>query len=84
MKLIITELEHAPEDYLHDNSIEFRIIRHGKYDVVAAFRDGEPEDNCLARNFNDVYKIEDLIKVAYEAGRVGEPLDIEKIKTDTW
>lgn len=84
MKLIITELEHAPEDYLHDDSIEFRIIRHGKYDVVAAFRDGEPEENCLAINFNDVYKIEELIKAAYEAGRAGEPFDIERIKTSDY
>lgn len=44
-----------------------------------SFFDGEPEDNNLNRNFNDCYSIENLIKKAYEAGKNGEVLEIEKV-----
>jgi hypothetical protein len=42
--------------------------------------DGEPEDNTLYRNFNDVLKIPDLMKLAFEAGKRGEELEIEEVK----
>lgn len=40
------------------------------------FRDGEPEDNGLNRNFSGVYSIPDLIRAAHESGTKGEPLCI--------
>lgn len=39
--------------------------------------DGELEDNNLSRNFNDCYKIADLMNLAYNAGKNGEPFNIE-------
>jgi len=39
--------------------------------------DGEPEDSNLSRDFNNVYRIPDLMKIAYEAGKQGEMLEIE-------
>ena len=48
-------------------------------DVAFSVADGELEDNTLAQNFNDVYKIPDLIKQAYEAGARGMDIEIETI-----
>lgn len=42
-----------------------------------SFYDGEPEDNTLGRNFNDVYSIPDLLKIAYEAGKNGEEWELD-------
>ena len=41
------------------------------------FWDGEPEDANLCRDFNDVYRIEDALKMAYEAGRNSESYEVE-------
>lgn len=38
--------------------------------------DGEPEDNVLNRNFGDVHNIPRLMKMAYEAGKKGEELNL--------
>jgi hypothetical protein len=45
--------------------------------VVFNVRDGEPEDSNLGRDFNDCWKISELLKLAYDAGKRGEPLDFE-------
>jgi hypothetical protein len=42
--------------------------------------DGEPEDSNLSRDFNDCFKIPDLMRLAYEAGVRGEDLSIENLK----
>ena len=36
--------------------------------------DGEPEDNCLLRNFSDCYVVANLIRFAFLAGQRGEEL----------
>lgn len=46
-------------------------------ECAISFHDGEPEDNNLMRNFSDVYKIVELMKDVYEAGRKGEILEFE-------
>jgi hypothetical protein len=38
---------------------------------------GEPEDNILSRNFNDCYKIPNLLELAYNAGKNGEEFKVE-------
>jgi len=53
-----------------DYSEELTIKVNGK--KIIDFYDGEPEDNTLARNFNDAYKIGGLIRMAYEAGLKNE------------
>ena len=45
--------------------------------VVMSFCDGEPEDNCLGRNFNDIQKVGDLLKLAHEAGKNGESFELD-------
>ena len=44
--------------------------------------DGEPEDNALSRNFNDCYKIIDLMQMTYESGKRGEELTFETVQVD--
>lgn len=39
------------------------------------FKEGEPEDNTLNRDLNDVYSISDLIELAYNAGKNGEEFE---------
>lgn len=46
--------------------------------VEINFHDGEPEDASLGRDFSDVYKIPDMLKKAYEAGKRGEPFELDK------
>jgi hypothetical protein len=43
---------------------------------VFSASDGEPEDNTLSRNFNDCYKIGEMMERAYKAGKAGEPFEI--------
>lgn len=49
-----------------------------------SFIEGEPEDANLGRDFADVYNIEDLVKMAYEAGKNGEPLEIDRKVYDSF
>ncbi len=54
---------------------EFLEIITPKYKV--SFGDSEPEDANLARDYNDVYYIEDMIQEAYNAGKSGEELNFK-------
>lgn len=51
-------------------------------DRVVCFVDGEPEDANMSRDFNDVYSIPDLMKMAYEAGKNGEDWEWESLNED--
>ncbi len=44
--------------------------------------DGEPEDSNLGRNFSDIFYIPELIQRVYDAGKSGEPLELDEIDTD--
>lgn len=47
------------------------------------FRDGDSEDANLSRDFKDCWKIEDLIKLVFEAGRnTNQELRMESIEVD--
>lgn len=46
------------------------------------FENGEPEDNNISRNFSDIFLIKDLIKIAYNAGKYGEELEIIEKEID--
>lgn len=66
---------------LEDDWREAVVVRvDGK--KVMSFYDGEPEDNSLMRNFNDIYSLPDLLKRAYEAGKKGEEFSVESKKID--
>ena len=46
------------------------------------FEDGEVDENCISRNFSDIFLIKDLIKIAYNAGKNGEELEIIEKEID--
>ena len=48
------------------------------------FIEGEPKDANLYRDFADVYKIENLVLMAYEAGKNGESLSIKHENYDSF
>ena len=64
------------EDPSDDNDFRERLTILVDDKKVFGVYDGEPEDNTLARNFNDCYNVVDLMKKAYEAGACGEELII--------
>ena len=79
MKITVTRLtEEAKKD--RDERDGFAIDIDGK--CVFSAWDGEPEDNSLARNFNDCLKIPDILKMVFERGKTGETFEIEYQKLD--
>ena len=72
MNVKITQVEFLTDgDYVEGLTIETD-------DMKLQFEDSPPEDNTLKRNFQDIYKIEELIKKAYLAGKNDEELKVLK------
>ena len=46
------------------------------------FFDGEHEDNTLSRGFRDVFSIEELLDMAFQAGKRGETLEFVSINAE--
>jgi len=46
------------------------------------FAGGEPEDMTLNRDLSDAWHISTMLVRAYNAGKNGEPLEIEKITAE--
>ena len=68
------------EQTLEDNDYQDSMSISIDGEKVFAAHDGEPEDNTLSRNFNDCYKIIDIIRKAYDAGKAGESIEFETIE----
>ena len=73
---------------LSDEGLESRDWRDAyaiKFDGKTVFSvgDGEPEDNNISRNFNDVYSIPTLLKQMYKLGKSGERVTIKTIQVDS-
>lgn len=68
---VITSMD---EDYQMELTIEVNGVK--KFNVY----DGELEDNCLSRNFNDCHNVASLMRLAYEAGVRGEEFNVETIE----
>lgn len=75
---IISLTEKARERIDYCDSIEIKINGIEMFSVY----DGEPEDNTLNRNFRSCYNILPLIEMAYNAGKAGEKLEIERLEVD--
>lgn len=56
-------------------------IRINDKDVFSVY-DGEPEDNNLSRNFNDCFKLAEILKMVFNAGANGESLILEEKLVD--
>lgn len=60
---------------LYEGSVEIEINALSESKSVS-FGNGEPEDMCLARDLNDALRITSLLKLAYEAGKANEDIEI--------
>ncbi len=70
--MVVRFEDKSSDDYTY-NSFEITIDGARRLFVFDDFGSG---DNTLAGSFNDIYNIETIIKMAYEAGKAGEELDI--------
>ena len=75
---IISLTEEGQERRDYGNALEIRFNGSRVFSVY----DGEPEDSNLCRDFNDCWKIPDLIEKAYKAGLAGEELEITSSEVD--
>lgn len=64
-----------------DGSITIELKTDTDYDSIN-FGHGEPEDNYLSRDLNDVYSIVPMLKMAYEAGKRGEAFELVEEKEE--
>lgn len=74
---VIENYEEWNEDNDYCSELDIVIKLNGEVVKTFNFCDGEPEDNNMSRNFNDVYKIIDALSLAYEAGKNGEEISFE-------
>ena len=77
------------KDFYDQNELRSALIIKAKAETETSqkelsFMEGEPEDANLGRDFADVYNIEDLVKMAYEAGKNGESLSIKHENYDSF
>ena len=77
---IITYTEEASEERDYSQLYALEIDGKEKFEVY----DGEPEDNNLSRNFNGIYNIPKLMKLAYEAGKNGEEFNVIEEQVDEY
>ena len=50
--------------------------------TVFSVFDGELEDANLRRDFNDCWKISDLMQLAYDAGKNGEEFEVSHMRVE--
>lgn len=75
---VITRTEKEMERCDYRDAMEIKVDNRCVFKV----RDDEPEDSNLGRSFSDVYKIPDLMRMAYEAGKNGEELLIDSVESE--
>ena len=79
MKITITRLtETGRVNNNYQDFVEISIERG----PTLFFADGEPEDNNMSRNFNDIYKIGSLLGEMYKAGELDEGFELNEIEVD--
>lgn len=63
---------------------DFRQMLTIKVDGKTVFNvmDGEPEDANLMRDFNDCLAIPELMEMAFNAGKQGDEISIERVEVD--
>lgn len=61
------------DGYSYSNGLKIFIDDKSVFTVF----EGEPEDNTLGRNYNDCYKIPELMRLAFEAGKRGEEISFK-------
>lgn len=74
------------QTYLEDEHYErsgysIEVVTESKTKTLR-FIDGEPEDATINRDFSHVRQIDILVRMAYEAGKNGEPLETSSVETE--
>jgi len=75
------------EDFLKEDELRraFKItVKTEKDKKQLSFIEGEPEDANMGRDFADIVDIDNLVKMAYEAGKNGESLKIDHKNYDSF
>lgn len=75
------------EDFLKEDGLRraFKItVKNEKDEKQLSFMEGEPEDANMGRDFADIVDIDNLVKMAYEAGKNGESLKIDHKNYDSF
>jgi hypothetical protein len=62
------------------SSLAIEINGQEEFHVSDSF--DSPEDNTLGRSFSNCYNIPSLMKMAYEAGKAGEPIVVETVDVE--
>lgn len=76
-------VKHAPDDngYGEHEGVSVTITTNeGEKEVT--FQHGEPEDMIIGRDLSDVWEISELLILAYNAGKAGEALEVEKLTVE--
>ena len=81
MKVIETH-EFNNSDHLEVSGVTVELILDNGARKSVSISEGEPEDMVLFRDLSGALHIADLIQLAYEAGKAGEPYDYEFISED--
>lgn len=69
-------------DHGEDSWLELSVTSDEGKSSRVSFGEGEPEDMYLFRDLSDAYEIEDLVRIAYEAGKRGEDYIFEEIEEE--
>jgi len=78
MKIVeIHNVDESGYEYDGKGSIEVTVTDDMGGRVSVDISAGEPEDAVFFRDLNGAYSIADAIKLAYEAGKRGEPYEYE-------
>lgn len=75
--MIVVTREHENRDDFYIDHFEIELMSDkGRQIEIVSFNHSVdcPEDANMERDFNDVFKIRNLIEAAYEAGKNGEDL----------
>lgn len=81
MQLVVTTYYDETGKYDERSGLQIELVAEGKA-IELEFVEGEPEDATLGRDFSDVYRIAEMVQLAYEAGVNGEPLFPQFIEGD--
>lgn len=73
MKLVETTYYDETGKYDWRSGLQIELVTEDKT-IELEFVEGEPEDRTLGRDFKDVYKMAEMVQLAYEAGVNGEEL----------
>lgn len=67
------------DDDTFRQSVTIEVLVDGKSELALSFNDGEPEDNCIARNFSGLCFLDRIIKKVLFYAKAGHSVEFEDI-----